>query len=96
MIDMEKEKLEIVLEGMLDELKTVNNKMQHYKQQTTELQERVFAFKERRDKLNPSIIPFTKPLETAINAGIIELKQLIQQQPKPVTRQWHLLLFPEH
>jgi len=45
MIDMEKEKLEIVLEGMLDELKTVNNKMQQYKQQTTELQERVFAFK---------------------------------------------------
>jgi hypothetical protein len=35
-------------------------------------------------------------LEAAINAGIVELKQLIQQQPKPVTRQWRFLLFPEH
>ena len=41
---MEKDKLEIVLEDILDELKTVNNTMQQHKQQTTELQERVFAF----------------------------------------------------
>ena len=93
---MEKDKLEIVLEDILDELKTVNNTMQQHKQQTTELQERVFAFEERIDKLNPSTISFIKPLETAIHAGTVELKQLIQQQPKPVTRQCRFLLFPEH
>jgi hypothetical protein len=96
MIDMEKEKLEIVLEDILDELKTVNKVMQQHKQQTTELQERVLAFEEIIDKLNPPIIPSIEPFEAAINAGIVELKQLIQQQPKHVTRQWRLLLFPEH
>lgn len=92
---MEKDKLEIVLEDILDELKTVNNTMQQHKQQTTELQEQVLAFEERIDKLNPSAIPFIKPLEATISASTIELKQLIQQQPKPVTRQWRFLLFPE-
>jgi hypothetical protein len=93
---MEKDKLEIVLEDILDELKTINTTMQQHKQQTMELQERVFAFEERIDKLNPSTIPLIKPLEAAINASAVELKQLIQQQSKPVTRQWRFLLFPEH
>ena len=92
---MEKEKLEIVLEDILDELKTVNNTMQQHKQQTAELQEKVFAFEETIEKLDPSTVPFIKPLEAAINACTVELKQLIQQQPKPVTRQWRFLLFPE-
>lgn len=44
---MEKDKLEIVLEDMLDELKNVNNGIREHKQQAIQLQENLLLLKKR-------------------------------------------------
>lgn len=94
---MEKEKIEFVLEDMLDELKTIANNVQDQKQQIGQLHERVFAFEEKISQENKADVPTVniKPVEVAITTASNEIKQLIQQQPRPVIRQWRFLLFPE-
>ncbi len=37
-----------------------------------------------------------KPVEVAVITASNEIKQLIQQQPRSVIRQWRFLLFPEY
>ncbi|MGN6213655.1 hypothetical protein [Parafilimonas sp.] len=95
---MEKEKIEFVLEDMLDELKMINNSVQEQKQQITQLYQKVSAFEEKANQANKAETPTVniKPVEVAITTASNEIKQLIQQQSRPVIRQWRFLLFPEH
>lgn len=95
---MEKEKIEFVLEDMLDELRMTNNNMQEQKQQIAQLHQKVFAFEEKVSRENKADVPTvnTKPVEVAVTTASNEIKQLIQQQSRPVIRQWRFLLFPEH
>ena len=93
---MEREKIEIVLTDMFDELKTLNNNIQEQKQQTAQLREKICDFEERENRLNKSATPVAdiKPIATSINTTLSELKQLLQQQSKPIIREWRFLLFP--
>lgn len=95
---MEKEKVEIVLADILDELKTTNNIMQEQRQQIVQLQERTVAFEEKINRLNELALPIinVKPAEVFPNTSLNEIKQLIQQHPQPIIRHWRFLLFPEH
>ena len=95
---MEKEKLEIVLAEILDELKVTNNVMHKQGQQIAQLQEKTFTLDERIIQLNQatSLTVDMQPVKHLINTTAIEIKQVVQQQSKPIIRQWRLLLFPEH
>lgn len=95
---MEKGKVEIVLADILDELKITVTIMQEQKQQIAQLQERTFAFEERINCLNELALSAIniKPAEVFPDTSLNEIKQLIQQHPQPIIRQWRFLLFPEH
>ena len=90
---MEKEKLEILLADMFDDLRTLNNNMLEQKQQIAQMQDKVCEFEK---KVNKAAAPAAdiKPIEAIINATSNELKQLIQQQSKPIIREWRFLLVP--
>ena len=98
MMHMEKEKLELVLEDILDELKTVNNAMHEQKQQTKQLQERFFAVEEKINQINHTAAPVVdiKPIQACVNAAVIKMQETVREQSRPVIRQWRFLLFPEH
>ena len=98
MMDMEKEKLEIVLEDMLDELKIINNTTQEQKQQSTQLQERFFALEEKINQSNPAAPPVVniKPIQACVNEAMTKIQHDLNQQFRPIIRQWRFLLFPEH
>ena len=49
---MEKDKLEIVLADMFDELKILNNNMAEQKRQVAQLQEKISDSKEKASRLN--------------------------------------------
>ena len=62
---MEKDKLEIVLEDILDELKSVNNDIREQKQQATQLQEKFVAFEEKINQIKQpaSAVADLKPIQ---------------------------------
>jgi hypothetical protein len=95
---MEKEKLEIVLEDILDELKAVNNLMHGQKQQASELQERFSAFEEKISQLNHAALPVVdiKPIQACVNEAVNKIQHNLSEQARPVVRQWRFLLFPEY
>jgi hypothetical protein len=94
---MEKEKLELVLEDVLDELKTMNNAMQEHKQQAVQLKEAFYAYEEKANELKQvsSVSVDIKPIEATINEAMIKIQHDLNQQSRPLIRQWRVLLFPE-
>lgn len=89
---MEKEKLEIVLEEVLEELKGVKSVVQEQKQQIWQLQEKVEDFEK---KLIASPVD-TQPVQSIVTIAIAKIQQMIAEQPKPVVHEKRFLLFPEH
>lgn len=94
---MEKEKLEIVLEDMMDDLKTSNIMLQEQKQQGLQLEEKISTIALKLSQLNLEKDSLKKQaVENIIVNAIDEIKKYIDQPPKPVIRQWRFVLFPEH
>lgn len=94
---MEKEKLEIVLEEVLEELKMVKDTMLEQKQQTWQLQEKINDFGKKLDDRKPVTPPVnTTPMQSAIETGISKIRQIVAEQPKSVIYERRFLLFPEH
>lgn len=95
---MEKDKLEIVLEDVCDDLKALNNIVSEQRHQSGQLQQRFNLFEDRLKQLtnNPRADAEINALQAAVEAASNELKQLIAHQPQPIMRQWRFLLFPEH
>ena len=93
---MEKEKLEMVLEDIIDDLKTVSNLLQEQRQQGVELEEKVSLVEVKINQLNQEKSFLHKePVENIIADAIVEIKKSIEEKPQPIIRQWRLLLFPE-
>ena len=94
---MEKEKLEFVLEDIMDDLKTVSNLLQEQKQQSIQLEEKVSAVEVKLNQLNLEKTNSNKELgENVIANAIVEIKKIIEEKPHPIIRQWRFVLFPEH
>ena len=95
---MEKDKLEIVLEDILDELKSVNNGIREHKQQAIQLQEKFVAFEEKANqtKQPASAVANLQPIQAVISEAVIKIQNSFSQQSRPLVRQWRFLLFPEH
>jgi hypothetical protein len=94
---MEKDKLELVLEDVLDELKTINIAVQEHKQQTVQLQEKFYAYEEKANEFKQvsSVVVDIKSIEATINEALIKIQQGLNHQSRPIIRQWRVLLFPE-
>ena len=93
---MEKEKLEMLLEDIMDDLKNVNNLLQEQKQQSMQLEEKISSSDVKLNQLNLEKVPLNKEaVENIIGNAILEIKRSIDQKPKPVIRQWRFALFPE-
>lgn len=94
---MEKEKLEIVLEDVLEELKAVKDTVLEQNQQTWRLRVRINDFEKKLDErklATPSVN--TIAIQSAIETGISKIRQIVAQQPKSVIYERRFLLFPEH
>ena len=94
---MEKEKLEIVLEEVLEELRTVKDTVLEQKQQTWQLQEKINDFEKKLNESKP-VVPLvnTRSIQSGIETGISKIRQIVAQQPKSVIYERRFLLFPEH
>jgi hypothetical protein len=94
---MEKDKLELVLEDVLDELKTINNAMQEHKQQAVQLKEIFYAYEEKANELKQasSVSVDIKPMQSTINEALNKIQHDLNHQSRPIIRQWRFLLFPE-
>ena len=95
---MEKDKLEIILEDILDELKSVNNGIREHKQQAIELQEKLVAFEEKISQIKQpaSAVADLQPVQAALDEAVIKIQNGLSQQSRPLVRHWRFLLFPEH
>ncbi|MCW3081704.1 hypothetical protein [Segetibacter sp.] len=94
---METEIMHTVLTEVLEELKEL--KQQHSKLMAVvaDLNNKVDDFELKLSNIQVSA-PTTdlKPITSTVNEGILRLEGIIQAQPKSITRQYRLLLFPEH
>jgi hypothetical protein len=94
---MEKEKLEIVLEEVLEESKSMRGAVEELKQQIWQLKEKVEDFEKKMDGIKPVALPVdTVPVQGIIRLGFDRIQQLIEAQPKTVVQERRFLLFPEH
>jgi len=94
---MEKEKLEIVLEEVLEELKAVKETVLEQKQQTWQLQEKINDFEKKLDERKLVAPPInTTSIQSAIETGISKIRQIVAEQTKSVIYERRFLLFPEH
>lgn len=94
---MEKEKIEIVLEEILEELKVIKDAVLEEKQQTWQLQERLVVFEKKLSEIKLiAPAPDTKQMQTIINTSLLKIQQIIAEQPKSVIYERRFLLFPEH
>jgi hypothetical protein len=94
---MENDKIELVLEDVLDELRTINNAMQEHKQQAVQLKEKICDFQEKINQSNPAApaVADIQRIEATINEAMIKIQQDLNQHSRPLVRQWRVLLFPE-
>jgi hypothetical protein len=75
---MEKDKLEIVLEDILDELKSVNNGIREHKQQAIQLQEKFVAFEEKASQIKQpaSAVADLRPIQASISEAVIKIQMV--------------------
>ena len=94
---MEKEKLEIVLEEVLEELKVVKSVVLEQKQQVWQLQERVGDVEKNLNgnKLMASPVD-TRPVQSIITVAFAKIERMVADQPKRVVHERRFMLFPEH
>ncbi len=94
---MENEVLEIAFSNVLEELKEIKQEQQKTVTTLLILNEKVDSFEQKL--LNLKVIaPTTNmtPVTTTITQELDKIKNTIAAQPKNITRQFRILLFPEY
>jgi hypothetical protein len=94
---MEKEKLEIVLEEVLEEFRSMRGAVEELKQQVWQLKERGENFEKKLESIKPVALSVeTGPIQGIITVGLDRIQKVMAEQPKTVVHERRLLLFPEH
>lgn len=94
---MEKEKLEIVLEEVVEDSKNVRSAVEELKQEIWQLREKADDLEKKVDTMKVVPPPVdTRPVQTIVRVSLDRIQQLIADQPKTVVHQKRFLLFPEH
>ncbi len=90
--------VETALASALEELERVKKMEEEQKALLRKLMEKMEAMEKRFTEHKPAPVqPLnTAPLVAAIVKGITRLQQTIEAQPKTVTKEYRVLLFPEY
>jgi len=94
---MEGEVIKTVLNEVLEEFKEVKQQQGETLKVLFEIKDKVASFEEKLTglKIPPPEIN-TKQITFAIDAGLNKVKEAIDTQPKSITNQLRILLFPEN
>lgn len=94
---METEIMQSVLTEVLEELKEVKQQQEKIQKNLLTLTEKVDGFEQKLSaiKVTPPAVNLT-PVITTILQGLDKIKDTIVSQPKSITRQVRILLFPEY
>ncbi len=94
---MEDQILEIAFSNVLEELKEVKQEQQKTLTTLLALMEKVDSYEQKLLNLKVTA-PATNmvPVTTTIMQGLDKIKNTIEAQPKSITRQFRILLFPEY
>jgi hypothetical protein len=94
---MEKEKLEIVLEDLLEEQKALTVTVQDLNQHFWQLEEKITGLEKKLEAIKLVAPPVdTGPVQGVVRIGFAQVQQLMAEQPKTVVHERRFLLFPEH
>lgn len=94
---MEKEKLEIVLEEVLEDSKHLRGAVEELKQQNWQLNERIYDFEKKLDEMKLATPPVDiGPIQGIVRVSFDRIRQLLLELPKTVVHEKRFLLFPEH
>lgn len=93
---IELERIQIVLNDVLDDLKVTNQSILEVTGKVAALSEKVAAFEKKQENLH-IVAPLadTAPLEKTAQYYFLEFCRIVEAQPKKVVRQFRLVLFPE-
>jgi hypothetical protein len=93
---MEVEIMQTVLTEVLEELKELKQQLAKSMAVVLDLNNKVDDFELKLNKIKVTA-PATnlEPITSAVNEGLLGLAPIVGEQPKSVTRQFRILLFPE-
>ncbi|MEJ7830563.1 MAG: hypothetical protein WKF91_20305 [Segetibacter sp.] len=94
---MDEEVLQTVLTKLLQEFKEVKQQQGETAKALFELKNKVAGFEQKLTDVR--IVPpaiNVQPITTAIDNGLDKIKSTIEAQPKSITKQFRVLLFPEY
>jgi hypothetical protein len=94
---MEAEIIQTVLTEVVEELKELIRQYAKLMAVVADLNNKVddFELKLTNIKVTPPA-PNLQPITSTINEGLLRIREFIQGQSKSITRQYRILLFPEH
>jgi hypothetical protein len=94
---MEQEVLQTVLTELLQELKEVRQQQAETAKALLEVKNKVGAFEQRLSevKVAPPKVD-TQFIAAAVDNGLSKIRSVIEAQPKSVTKEFRVLLFPQY
>jgi hypothetical protein len=94
---METEIMQTVLNEVLEELKELKQQVAKLMAVVADLTNEVDDFELKLSNIKVSAPPTNlEPITSTVKEGIFRLQGIIGEQPKSITRQYRILLFPEH
>ncbi len=94
---MEEEILQTVLTEVLQELNELKQQQAETAKALVELETKVGGFEQKLMDVKISTPAINvQPITTAIDSGLNKIKNTIEAQPKSITKQFRVLLFPEY
>ena len=94
---MEQEVLQTVITELLQELKEVRQQQLETTKAMIEVKNKVGSFDQKLTEVKiatPAVN--VHPIASAIDSGLNEIKSTIEAQPKSITKEFRVLLFPEY
>ncbi|MBT2561699.1 hypothetical protein J7E50_12715 [Pedobacter sp. ISL-68] len=92
---IEKETLGLVLEEFTQEQKLANQSINDLISAVNAIGSKVDDLKKEQEKPQAPVINDNKPLQQIVLKELVNIRQLIGEQPKGIVRKFQVLLFPE-
>ncbi len=94
---METEIIQTVLTEVVEDLKELKQQNAKLVAVVSDLNYKVDNFELKINHIGVTAqVTNLEPITSAVNEGLFRIGRLIQDQPKSITRQFRILLFPEH
>jgi hypothetical protein len=94
---METEIIQTVLTEVVEELKELKRQYAKLMAVVADLNNKVDEFELKLNNIKVTApAPNLEPITSAVNKELFRIGEFMQEQPKSITRQYRILLFPEH